>query len=170
MYGDQDLKNVANQAVHNIVQDVNNPSHILFLHPYDNRNNVLNNLSVADYFIKIKKMWDDYSNMSGYNPEYQSGYNHNVSQSGYYSGYNFKNVQKSTGQDRRQFFLVTIVVGHIIQRCYKIHSYPPGHKFHKGRKMAATIHNDSIGFSSAQDMPFSQASTAVSALISEQYS
>ena len=77
----------------------------------------------------------------------------------------------STRQDRRQFFCDHCkIVGHIIQRCYTIHGYPPGHKFHKGRKMAAAIHDDSTGFSSAQDMPFSQASTAVPALISEQYS
>jgi len=29
------------------------------------------------------------------------------------------------------------MIGHTIQKCYKIHGYPPRHKFYRGRKVAA---------------------------------
>ena len=35
------MENVGNQTVNNVILDVNNPLHLLFLHHYDNPNNVL---------------------------------------------------------------------------------------------------------------------------------
>ena len=35
------------------------------------------------------------------------------------------------------------IPGHSIQRCFKIHGHPPGHRLHnKGRKIAATVQAD----------------------------
>jgi len=51
-----------------------------------------------------------------------------------------------------------------MQRCYKIHGYPSGHKFFKGRKIATVVHSDSV------QEPSSQSSIVVPALTSEQYS
>ena len=61
------------------------------------------------------------------------------------------------------------VAGHTIQKCYKIHGYPPGHKLYKGRKLAAAVHAESTGVGSVQDMS-SQAASVVPPLTSEQYS
>ena len=34
------------------------------------------------------------------------------------------------------------MAGYTIQKCYKLHGYPPGHKFYKGRKVAAVAQSD----------------------------
>ena len=111
-----------------------------------------------------------YSFNSGYKSNQQFGYNHANGQN-HYNGYNPKIVPKPSGQVRRQFFCDHCkVAGHTIQRCYKNHRYPPGHKLYRGRKMAATVvHSDSTaGFT--QELSCSQASTTALALTSEQYS
>ena len=97
------------------------------------------------------------------NPSHTPGYNYNTGQNSHYSEYNSKGIQKS---DRGQFFCDYYkVAGHTIQRCHKIHGYPPDHKLYKGRKLAAAVHAESLGVGSAQDMS-SQATSVVPPLTS----
>ena len=55
-------------------------------------------------------------------------------------------MPKGGVQDRKQLFCdYCKLVGDTIQKCYKL---PPGHKFHKGRKVAAVVQShdiDSLG-------------------------
>ena len=48
------------------------------------------------------------------------------------------------GMDRRQFYCEHCKMhGNSIQRCYKIHGYPPGHKLHnRGKKVTAIVQTD----------------------------
>jgi len=32
--------------------------------------------------------------------------------------------------------------GHTIQKCYKLHGFPPDHRLHKGRRVAASVTQD----------------------------
>lgn len=34
------------------------------------------------------------------------------------------------------------MAGHTVQRCYKLHGYPPRHKLYKGKRMAALAEAD----------------------------
>ena len=36
------------------------------------------------------------------------------------------------------------MIGHTVQRCYKRHGYPIGHKLFKGKRMATMAHTDTI--------------------------
>lgn len=49
--------------------------------------------------------------------------------------------------DRRQYFCDHCkVLGHSIQRCFKVHGYPPGHiLYNKNRKVVATVQAEHIG-------------------------
>jgi len=144
-----------------------------------NNNAAAFNASKINDHIVLAAQQRDYSNTnqprsynfnSGYNSNQQFVYKHANGQN-HYHGYNPKTVPKPTGQERRQFFCDHCkVAGRTIQRCYKIHGYPSGHKLYRGRKMAATVvHNDSAaGFT--QELSSSKASTTAPALTSEQYS
>ena len=51
---------------------------------------------------------------------------------------NFKGLPRRGIQDKRQLFCdYCRMSGYTVQRCYKLHGYPPGHKLYRGRKMAA---------------------------------
>jgi len=93
---------------------------------------------------------------------------------GPYSGNStgYKPPSKPTGQDRRQFFCDHCkIAGHSVQRCYKLHGYPPGHRLYKGKKMAASVHNDQTSFTLPQDaIPTQQHALTLPSLTAEQYS
>jgi len=80
-------------------------------------------------------------------------------------------LQRLAGQDRRQYFCDHCkVAGHTIQRCYKIHGYPPGHKLYKGKRMAAAVHNDQADCSITNNLGATQSSSLAPPLTSEQHS
>lgn len=101
-------------------------------------------LSLTTQFLLLNKGLTCNSYNSGYNTNYNQGQNHNL-----------RGGARLGTQDRRQLYCDHCkMTGHTIQKCYKIHGYPPGHKFYKGRKvLAAAAQTDSVGFgiSSAQD-------------------
>lgn len=44
------------------------------------------------------------------------------------------------GQNRKQLFCDHCKMnGHTVHKCYKLHGFPPGHKFYKGKKVAANV-------------------------------
>ena len=78
---------------------------------------------------------------------------------------------KTVGPDRRQYFCGHCkIAGHSTQRCYKVHGYPPGHRLYRGKKMAATVHNDQTGRNSAPEGSSSQSSSVAPPLTTDQYS
>jgi len=88
---------------------------------------------------------------------------------------NPKLISKPVVPDRRQYFCEHCkILGHTIQRCCKIHGYPPGYRLYKGRKMAATIHNNSADFNSAAEGASTElhrhTTSAIPGLSLEQYS
>ena len=90
------------------------------------------------------------------NPPQRKPYNHTITGQPSYSGAhsNLKNGPRPVNQDRRQYYCAHCkMAGHSTQRCYKIHGYPPGHKLYKGRKVAATAHNESTISSTVADFP-----------------
>jgi len=53
---------------------------------------------------------------------------------------NFRNNPRGGTQERKQMYCdYCKMAGHTVQKCYKIHGYPPEHKFSKGRKIAAAV-------------------------------
>jgi len=77
-----------------------------------------------------------------------NGYNNNGSSNGPNNSYNITDNSNypynggfhKTTTSRRQFFCDHCkMTGHTVQRCYKIHGYPPGHKLHKGKRLAASV-------------------------------
>jgi len=56
----------------------------------------------------------------------------------YIPNLNHKAPQRMGSQERRQLFCNFYkMTGHTVQKCYKNHGYSSGHKFYKGRKVAA---------------------------------
>jgi len=43
--------------------------------------------------------------------------------------------------------------GHIVQRCFKIHGYPPGHRLYRGRRLAASVTHDQDETSWVEGLP-----------------
>jgi len=80
--------------------------------------------------------------------------NNSTGNTNFPSNFSYKSTARPTGgQDRRQglFREHCKMTGHTIQRCYKIHGYPPGHKLYKGRKVAAMAHTEnSSGYTALQ--------------------
>ena len=98
----------------------------------------------------------------GHTPSYQTGTIFSNGQ-GSYSGNttNYKSISILAGQDRRQYFCDHCkIAGHTIQRCYKIHGFPPGHILYKGRRMAAAVHSDQVGYNPAQNVTTTSSSIA----------
>ena len=54
---------------------------------------------------------------------------------------NQDNGTKFGNQDRRQPFFCEFckILEHTIQKCFKIHGYPLGHRLYKGKRIAATV-------------------------------
>ena len=86
------------------------------------------------------------SNLSGNNryPLYPNSGNGSGNDSHSYNGnQSFKNPAV-----RRQLFCDHCkLTGHTVQKCYKLHGYPPGHRLHKGKRMAASVTQDQEGVS-----------------------
>jgi len=83
-----------------------------------------------------------------------NGYNNNGSSNGPNNSYNITDNSNypynggfhKTTTSRRQFFCDHCkMTGHIVQRCYKIHGYPPGHKLHKVKRLAASVSQEQDG-------------------------
>ncbi|KAG7968679.1 hypothetical protein I3843_08G166200 [Carya illinoinensis] len=41
--------------------------------------------------------------------------------------------------------------GHVAERCYKLHGYPPGHKFHKRKNFRSSVNQVSMSLESNQE-------------------
>jgi len=93
----------------------------------------------------------------------------NVSNNSYTSGKNggfYNNGSNTQGHDinrgnlsrgfapKRQFFCDHCKMsGHSIQKCYKIHGYPPGHKLYRGKKVTASVTQHQDGVSWLEEFP-----------------
>ena len=80
----------------------------------------------------------------------------------------YKNNARFENQERRQSMYCEHckMTGHTVQRCYKIHGYPPGHRFYKGKRVAPVAQTEpssSYNMIQSQD----QAHPAVSSSISQ---
>jgi len=72
-----------------------------------------------------------------------------------------KNFPDKNFQERRSYFCDHCKIpGHSTQRCFKLHGYPPGHRLHKGRRVAAVAQAETATDSSYSQTP---------ALTTEQY-
>ena len=105
-----------------------------------------------------------FNNNSSYNASHQ---NLNI---GYASSFYSRNVGKPGYnhfvQERRQLFCDHYKVnGHTIQKCYKIHGYPPGHKYYRGKRVAAATQTDTINYNPVQE----DSSTTIPSLTPQQY-
>jgi len=75
---------------------------------------------------------------NGYKDDYNSGgngYTNNSSNNYTYNG----GPHKNTTPTKQLFCDHCKMSGHIMQRCYKIHGYPPGHRLHKGKRLVASV-------------------------------
>ena len=64
------------------------------------------------------------------------------------------------------------MTGHTVQKCYKLHGYPPGYRLYKGRKVASIAQVDSAEghtFDQNQDRVQQATQATVPALTNEQY-
>ena len=66
--------------------------------------------------------------------------------------------------------------GHTIQKCYKLHGYPPGHRLYRGKRLAASVTQDQEGVSWLDDTHYNTShqdsakpALALPTLNSEQY-
>ena len=111
------------------------------------------------------------SNLSGNNG--YSCYPNNGNNSGNDS-HSYSGSQLARNPVRKQFFCEHCkLTGHTIQKCYKLHGYPPGHRLYKGKRMAASVTQDQEGVSWLEEGQNNSSShepaLALPTLNSEQY-
>ena len=90
----------------------------------------------------------DSSIYTGKNGGYNSGYNRGNNMQGYsVNGSYNRNLasRRPLSCDRCK------MIGHTIQKCYKVHGYPPDHRLHKGKRVAASVTQDQDGASWIED-------------------
>lgn len=107
------------------------------------------------------------------NSGYSTRYNQNYSQGNMNTNSNYRGTLRSGSQDRRQLYCDHCkMTGHTVNKCYKLHGYPPGHRLYKGRKVAAIAQTDSTEghtFGQNQDRVQQVSQDTTPALTNEQY-
>ena len=91
----------------------------------------------------------------GYNDMKSGGYN-SYSNSRYQNSSNggnnhLANYRNPTSK-RPLFCEHCKMTGHTIQRCYKVHGYPPGHRLYRGKKLAASVTQEQEGVPWLEDV------------------
>ena len=108
----------------------------------------------------------------GYNGSSNS-YSNNRNQNGSNGGNNHLANYRNPTSKRPLFCEHCKMTGHTIQRCYKIHSYPRGHRSYRGKKLAASVTQEQEGVSWLEDVHNSSSAQepalSLPTLNSEQY-